>query len=397
MKKKRWIILLVITGLVLGGLYVFKGVGKKDDITIDISGIKVTPMIEQVITEDTKSFGINPYPLNNKEKQYKKLLEEFLKNKMLVNGTFVTNYKMVKNPSKTELATGHDRLSESSGLWLRHLALTGQKEAYDQFYRETKKYFYKNGQFSYRLNADGTLSPVNASLDDLRIMRSLIEASNQFQDPWYEKELKILLKTFKKQSIQGNVMIDFYDTSQKEAGDTISLYYLSIKTMGYLYKEMNIDSKYLEYQYNILKDGYISDDFPFYYAQYSYKNNRYVDKDTINVIESLLSILYLSEIGKEKQSSIEFIKEMVTTGTLYNSYDKNGNPVDKSQSAASYAIAAMIGREVGDEDLYQRALNIVRNFQITDPQNLIYGGIGDPTTHEVFSYNNLMAMLAYDY
>lgn len=394
--KKSYMSLAIIIVLLSGGFLIFKDKETDDDINVDVHHVKMISSVEDTM-KSNESFILSPYPHSKEEKTYDTLLSQFLKNKMLVNGSFITNYKVTKSQSQGELATGHDRLSESSGLWLRHLALTKQQEAYDAFYKETKQKFFENGQFSYRLNADGTLSTVNAALDDLRIMRSLIEAYEQFHDKYYLDEVKTLLKTFKTQSIQGDVMVDFYDSHKKEASSDIALYYLSIKTMGYLYRLAGINERYLQYQYNILRDGYISDNFPFYYAHYSYKKNQYVKQDKINVIESLLSILYLAEIGQEKEESITFIRNLVKTGTLYNTYDINGNPIDKSQSAASYAIVAMIAREIDDKTLYHQAMMIVRNFQITSESSPIYGGIGDPTTLEVYSYNNLMAQLAYDY
>ena len=316
---------------------------------------------------------------------------------MLVNGGFVTNYKAHKDQNKTELATGHDQLSESAGLWLRNLALTGTQKQFDAFYKETKKKFFADGQFTYRINADGKRSDVNASIDDMRIISALIEAEQRFKDPKYQKEIKSLVSTFKKQSIQNGMLVDFYDVKTKKPAHQISLYYLDIKDMGYIYKVAGLSPKDLEFEYHILKNGYISNSFPLYHTRYNYDTGKYEDSKQINIIESLLSILYLSEIGQEKSQSIQFVKNAVTTGTLYNSYNLDGTPADKSQSAASYAIAAMIGKEIGDQKLYQQAIQIVQNFQITDPSSPIYGGIGDPNTLQVYSYNNLMALLAYDY
>lgn len=316
---------------------------------------------------------------------------------MLVNGGFVTNYKAHKDQNKTELATGHDQLSESAGLWLRHLALTGTQEQFDKFYKETKKKFFADGQFTYRINADGTKSNVNASIDDMRIINALIEAEQRFDDPKYQKEIKSLVSTFKKQSIQNGMLVDFYDVKTKKPAHQVSLYYLDIKDMGYIYKTAGLSKKDLEFEYHILKNGYISNSFPLYHTRYNYNTGKYEDGKQINIIESLLSILYLSEIGQEKSQSIQFVKNAVTTGTLYNAYNSDGTPADKSQSAASYAIAAMIGKEIGDQKLYQQAIKIVQNFQIMNPSSPIYGGIGDQNTLQVYSYNNLMALLAYDY
>ena len=394
MKKiNRWLISIGLVAVIGGaGYYVFH-----DDVRQPISQVKtVTNQVKETYSTDPDHFVLKPYQVSSlKEKD--DLLDHFLIHDMLIGNSFVTNYKASRNQSKSELATGHDRLSESSGIWLRHLALAGMQKEYDDFYKKTKQAFFADGQFSYRINADGTRSSVNASVDDMRIIRSLVEAQARFHDDKYSKEINTLLKTFTKQSIQDGLLVDFYDTKSKKASDEVSLYYLSIKELGYIYKKAGLPLKNVEYQYQILKNGYISDKFPFYHKNYQKKKKKYVDGDSINVIESLLSILYLSEIGEEKEESIQFIRDAVTTGTLYNAYNEDGVPVDRSQSAASYAIAAMIAREIDDEKLYRQAMNIVSNFQIMDKNSPIYGGIGDQNTLEVYSFNNLMSALAYDY
>lgn len=98
-----------------------------------------------------------------------------------------------------------------------------------------------------------------------------------------------------------------------------------------------------------------------------------------------------------KQTSIDFVRKQVQQGTLFNSYDLNGSPVDKNQSAASYAIAALIGVAENDKELYRAAITVLNNFQIMDSSSPIYGGLGDKVTKQVYSYNNLMALLAYDF
>lgn len=397
--KKRIKKILILVAVVAVGVAAFCFIRNKNEETIHVKHnvTKVSLPVKQVYTTNANSFKITQSPLSSDEKKDKEQLQQFLEKHMLVNGSFITNYKARKDQNKTELATGHDRLSESSGIWLRHLAMTGTQKQYDDFYRETKKQFFAKGQFTYRINADGSKSPVNASVDDMRIICSLIQAKERFKDPKYEKEIKNLVSTFKKQSIQNGMLVDFYDVDSKKPAHEVSLYYLDIKEMGYIYKIAGLPEKDLQFQYQLLKNGYISNKFPLYHTKYNYDTGKYQDGKNINIIESLLSILYLSEIGQEKEQSIQFVKNAVTTGTLYNAYNTDGTPADKSQSAASYAIAAMIGKEIGDEQLYQQAIKIVGNFQIMDPQSLIYGGIGDQNTLQVYSFNNLMAMLAYDY
>lgn len=394
--KKAWLrlgIFVVMIGILFYAYHHFW----ESSMHVQVPESKITKEVKTAYQERVSSFHIQASSENATAKYSKQNLVQFLQNKMLVQGRFITNYKAHKDQSKSDLAVGHDSLVESSGLWLRYLALTGKEVEYWSFYQKTKQLFYRDGQFSYRLNANGDLSPVNASIDDLRIMRSLLEANARFKSKKYMTEFQTLAQKFTGHCLPGKVLVDFYDTKQQQASTVVSLYYLNLKTLAFLYQTQKIPLKYLEYQYNILKNGYISDLFPFYRAQYDYRKKAYVKKEKINVIESLLSILYLCEIGAEKKESIAYIKERVTTGTLYNAYDENGQVVDKNQSAASYAIVAMIAKEIRDDFLYQQAMNILRNFQVLQKNSPIFGGIGNPNTLEVFSYNNLMALLAYCY
>lgn len=81
-------------------------------------------------------------------------------------------------------------LSESSGLYLRNLAFDTQGR-FDNFYKQTKDTFYDGVQFSYRIDEQGNKYNVNASIDDLRIIRSLIEAGGILKQISTIKKLKI--------------------------------------------------------------------------------------------------------------------------------------------------------------------------------------------------------------
>ena len=140
-----------------------------------------------------------------------------------------------------------------------------------------------------------------------------------------------------KTSMKDNILIDFYDSKSKQQSSETSLFYIDLITLGYLYKEFGISADYLQYHYQLIDDGYISDDLPLYQTKFNHQTNKYENNGTLNIIESLLTIVHLSEVGMAKQTSIDFVRKQVQQGTLFNSYDLNGSPVDKNQSAASYA------------------------------------------------------------
>ncbi|MGG5340625.1 hypothetical protein [Enterococcus sp. AZ192] len=363
--------------------------------TKEINVKKVEPEIMKLMTTDEQTFRHKTVKQSPETQERRDNLKFFIDTKMLLpSGGIITNF--LENTESTEVATGHEMLSESSGLYLRNLEMTDTKGRFDAYYKETKKLFYDKVQFSYRIDENGKKFPVNASVDDLRIIRALIGASARFGSEDYTKEIDTLAKNFMETSMDDNVLIDFYDVDQKKKSDSTSLFYIDLKTMGYLYKKYDVSADYLQYHYSLIENGYISDTFPFYQTRYNHKTNKYENTGTINVIESLLTILHLGEAGLQKQESIDFIKDQVSKGTLFNSYDLTGVPVDKNQSAAAYALAAVIGAVIHDQELYDSSILILNNFQITDPNSLFYGGFGDIRTKDVFSYNNLMALIAYD-
>ena len=65
-------------------------------------------------------------------------------------------------------------LSESSGLYLRNLAFDTRDVLI--ILQADERHLYDGVQFSYRIDEQGNKYNVNASIDDLRIIRSLIEA-----------------------------------------------------------------------------------------------------------------------------------------------------------------------------------------------------------------------------
>ncbi|EQA3567153.1 hypothetical protein ACX1Q4_001806 [Enterococcus faecalis] len=388
MKRKLWIFIGVFVVLLGGYFLLFREKSYKVEVE------KVNPKIQRLMSTDKQHF-LTKHEFHTKETAERKdLLKFFIETRLKTDGGFLNNY--LPDAERKDVATGHELLSESSGLYLRNLAFDTQGR-FDNFYKQTKDTFYDGVQFSYRIDEQGNKYNVNASIDDLRIIRSLIEAGGHFKTDQYDQEIKKLGKSFMKTSMKDNILIDFYDSKSKQQSSETSLFYIDLITLGYLYKEFGISADYLQYHYQLIDDGYISDDLPLYQTKFNHQTNKYENNGTLNIIESLLTIVHLSEVGMAKQTSIDFVRKQVQQGTLFNSYDLNGSPVDKNQSAASYAIAALIGVAENDKELYRAAITVLNNFQIMDSSSPIYGGFGDKVTKQVYSYNNLMALLAYDF
>lgn len=91
------------------------------------------------------------------------------------NGGVYTNYLETADVSQD--ATGHEYLSESSGLVMLYDVLTDQQEHFEQellFLERTMKNAW--GLYRWRALEGQSLTDVAATIDDLRIIRALMAA-----------------------------------------------------------------------------------------------------------------------------------------------------------------------------------------------------------------------------
>lgn len=358
--------------------------------------VSFSQKVDQMYHQQSSDFRNKKHELTSTQQANRKELIQFINQKLKTKGGIYTNY-LPSNDDTLGNAVGHDCLSESSGLWLEHLAERGTKEQYDRFYKQVKEKFFKDGQFTWIIKSSGKRANVNATTDDVRILISLVQAQARFHDYKYQKELKSLLKTFKEQSLQDGLLVDCYDPSCHYPAHTVALNYLNIKDLGYLNRLAGVSSEKLYQEASILKNGYISDQCPLYYESYNYQTKEYSNPNgNIDILHSLLSIYNLSQLKAVNSKTIDFIKDKVDKGTLYNNYDSNGKPLNNYQSSASYAIAALIAEELGDENLYQKAIDRALQFQVHDDSNELNGAIGDAPSKALYSFNNLMTIHALD-
>lgn len=237
---------------------------------------------------------------------------------------------------------------------------------------------------------------MNATVDDLRIIRALDEASIAFGSKSYKKESEAYGNRFYQYNVVNGKLRDFYDPTYKITNSFISLCYIDAASLELASlsskKKADLEANMLQ----IVQKGYLSDSFPFYQTRYDFNTNDY-QSEGINTVESLLTILNLAEVKQEQAASIRYIKDQVKAGTLYGQYDRNGKPLNDVRSTGIYAISAMIGSVIKDQELYADSILKMNEFQIHDPQSPLNGGFGDTNSQQAYSFDNLMALLAYVY
>lgn len=323
-------------------------------------------------------------------------LEGFIARRMTGQDGVYTN--LIDTAQDGIAASGHEVLSESAGLLMRYYALTGQREAFAKTWSRARAVFDMTTAFSYRYSPrlDRRYS-VNAAIDDLRVIRALYEAGILLKDNSYTAEADRYGERFYTYNVKDANLYDFYDETYKTTNDFLTLCYIDLKTLGMLKLEDGDKKRLLENSRRIAEGGYLGDAFPFYETRYEYGKQAYASPEDIRTVESLLTILHLSEVGLEHPASVAYIKQQVKAGALYGTYSRTGEPKDSVRSTAIYALAAMIGSAADDKELYEQALARMNELRTMGTGGPLDGGFGDPATGQAYSFDNLTALLALAY
>lgn len=323
-------------------------------------------------------------------------LARFISQKMVTSQGIYTNYRDTAT-RQAGAATGHELLSESAGMWLLYLAQHRQFKKFQTFYRATVKTFGDHGQFSYRYDPRSRKRfAVNATLDDLRIIRALNVYDALSGTARYRQEATNHFAALKTGAIRGGRVYDYYDPQAKRAAKTSSLAYIDLLTLHYYEQTTKAGRKAYQKQVRVLEGGYLGDVFPLYAANFNWQSLTYGTKN-LNTSEALEVLLHLAEVGKLRSASRGWLVQQVAKHQLYNGYTTAGSASNLGQSPANYALAAMIFACQHDQKNYDRAMQLAWKTQVTQASSPLRGGIGDAQTGQSYSYNNLTVLNAANY
>lgn len=269
-------------------------------------------------------------------------------------------------------------------------------ELFASLYHFTMKNLDNGTSISYRYTpSTSTIYSVNAAIDDLRIIKSLMLGSITLAEPYYLDVALKLANRFYKTNVSEDYLYDFYDNDLKLRNNSITLCYNDFYTFMELGKTNNKWLKLSKNMLNLVKGGYISDEFPLFYPRYDYDKKGYEHPEVISMIESLVTIYHLAEVNECPETTLAYLNNLLDKGTIYATYYLDGTPSSSIESTAIYALCARIGSVSGDQGLYQKSIDKMNTFQVQNQNSPIYGAFGNPTTYEAFSFDNLMALLAY--
>ncbi|WP_160673389.1 glycosyl hydrolase family 8 [Clostridium sp. C8-1-8] len=329
-------------------------------------------------------------PKISKEEQ---ITFEFITNKLSSeNSGIYTNY--LDQPSLKDITKGHAVLSESEGLIMLYAVEKGDKALFNK-HRDIvmNKMMLKSNSIGWRLE-NGTLAETSATIDDFRIIKALIYGYDRWKEFKYRKDAIKISDSILKNNMKDDIPADFKDAYGVSTTTTIC--YLDINTMNIL---KNMDRRWIT-KYNeaksLINKAYISKELPLYRTTYDNGKKQFIEQKEADTLLSLLTVKYLKANGEDVSSTVSWIKEkMITDGALYAKYDiATGKNTTDIRSTAVYAVAAMIAKDCKDKELYDLLIKKLLEFQIVDKNNEIYGSFGNGDTKEVYSFDNLNALLA---
>lgn len=329
-------------------------------------------------------------PVSHREE----ILLKFIDNKLTnSSGGIKTNY--VDKKSEGDITKGNAVLSESEGMMLIYYLERNEKENFDKVlnYIENNM-ILDNNLISWRVEGNNK-NQTSATIDDLRIVKALLLANERWGKFHYRKLAIKISRAINEKLLDVDVLSDFYDGYGKS--DITTLCYIDLPTLDYL---SNIDYKWKKVysgSLKLLNDGYISNKVPLYRTNYNRKTKKYDNENTTDTLLSLICILNKLELNQSAKSSIDWIENKFKKDeAIYSKYNvSNGEKASDIESTSIYALLVRIGYQSKNKNLYNMALRKLESFQVLDKKSELYGAYGDTNTLNVYSFDNLNALLAY--
>ncbi|MGB3365863.1 MAG: hypothetical protein WBA54_00090 [Acidaminobacteraceae bacterium] len=309
------------------------------------------------------------------------ILEKSFYDNFLVNGLVVTNLEELDDEN---LASGNDILSESIGLMLLKALKDNDENAFKDTVNNIELYFFnKNNLLKWKINMENTSDEavVNASIDDLRVIKALFRAYEAWGNEIYLEKAINLGDNLYENCIENKSLLSYDDDDSPLA---IWAYY-DFQAMYYLSSYDDRWKIVIEEGIKSIKEKQVSN-MPLYYME--------SNDEEYNSIENLITLMHLYEVGIKDQSSIKFIENELENGAYYAKYNKSGIAISDIESPAIYGIIAQIAKLDKNEKLYKLACEKMILFQHKE-NDKHFGGYIDEETNISYSFDHLMSLLGF--
>lgn len=284
-------------------------------------------------------------------------------------------------------------LSESLGLYLLFLVERDrEREFADQVVVLTEYFLDESNLVAWRLEQKDEAiltSPVNAWIDDARIIHALYLAAKSFDEPTYAELANNISESLTTIATKEGLPVDYVDLKTKESSDILTLSYLDEAALKLMPASSNLYSN----SKNLLVEA--PTDGPFFAKAYSIQNQTYTFDDEINMIDQLYVALRYEQFNLATDRFYTFFKEAFEMGPIYGRYNRsNGTPTVTYESQAVYALAVFYLLERGEDEFAEVVMERLRDLAVQDESSEYNGGFIDVMTQHTHSFDNLLPLLA---
>jgi len=290
---------------------------------------------------------------------------------------------------RTDLANQKDVfLSESVGLWLAYLLEKGDQARFDDQIDVLKSYFLSNDFIVWRLEGTKKAS-VNALIDDLRVIRVLLEAGEKWHDSTYEQLGKNIGDNLVRYGMNQELFVDYVDVKNHDKATTLTMSYIMPSAFHEMEQHGLLSQQQVQQQLDILQNAPIAE-AGFFPKYYDLSSKSYVFDEELHMIDQLYTAYHLASINGDTVQFKNWLLNLLNRdGRLYGRYSAQTNqPTVSYESPAVYAMAARYMLALNDQQFAQQFIE--KMTALKEPTT----GYVDKNTKSTHSFDNLLPLLA---
>ncbi|WP_442602966.1 glycosyl hydrolase family 8 [Paenibacillus sp. KN14-4R] len=298
-------------------------------------------------------------------------------------------------PKVEHVASNHAMLLESNGLLMQYALHTGRRDLFDGQLRFITKHMQgSDGLLRWKYEGPhGEKAKTNASLDDLRVIRCLLDAHDKWGEASYQTYALLLGDALLKANRQKDLLVDYYDMTTKQQANQVTVSYLDVQTMKRLMAFNSNWAPIYEATLSLLTKAQLSSGL--FMKTFDLKSNQWMlCEGKFNTIDSLISAIHAMEAGLPTSRTIDWLQmTWARDGRLFAYYDTSGNKLDQIESPAVYALAARLVHKAGLHQLEDQLVQRMQQFAVQDSSSQYVGGYVDLASLQCYSFDNLQALL----
>ncbi|AZK48871.1 glycosyl hydrolase [Paenibacillus lentus] len=298
------------------------------------------------------SIAVSTYSGEAAVKNERPYTEKFITKHMTnTNGTLATYLKPAIS-TYPDIVAGREALSESLGFWMQYAVMRQDHALFDRSYQVLKdKFLTPEKYIVWKLEPDGRIKVnTNALGDDLRIIGSLLEASELWKKDEYLTTAKEISDTLQRYVQKEGYFVDFHDFARHESPSTLSLVYVDIGVLKLMRDRQLVDSGVYEQYAQVLSN--MPDDGIFYPKTFDVQQLQYTFDDHVNLIDQLIVGIHLAAMDEPPTALISFLKqEFRQYKTIKGRYNRVTRTAEVSyESPSVYGLAILLALESEDKE-----------------------------------------------